>query len=188
MRHLRATLAASELFRRNPDHQPVNSRRDFNLAAQPAAVTHVESKIEHVLFHRRRLACCGAESFVDVNMTCRARASTTTFGFNTGDVVQFRGFHDGQTVLCVDRLRRTVWLNKSNLDHVLGNFPGEGWRRTTARREYHLDCRRQLTVAARTVSLTKQGIQAFEQVMRPDADCLGSRKHKAMVLGYRAST
>src|SRR5258708_29420648 len=111
--------AGSGLPLRRAHHEPVERRRDLDLARQPRIRAHIETEIQHVLFHRRRLAGLLAPGFVDIDVAGRAGASAPAFGLDAGNAMLYRRLHYGRSGLGLNRARRAGMIDIGDLDHSL---------------------------------------------------------------------
>src|ERR1019366_4852586 len=67
---------------RGGDDEPVELRRDLDLATKPRVGLHLISKIQHVFFLAGRLAGEGHPFFADIDMARRAGTAAAAFGGN----------------------------------------------------------------------------------------------------------
>src|SRR6516225_1918022 len=109
----------SGLALRRAHHEPVERGRDLDLARQPRIRAHVETEIQHVLLHWRRLSGLLAPRFVDIDVAGRAGAGTSAFGLDAGNAVLNGCLHDGRSRLGLDRARRAGMIDIGDLDHSL---------------------------------------------------------------------
>src|SRR5215831_10136334 len=103
---------------RRGDDEPVEFVGDLDLARQARVRPHVETEIQHVLFHRRRRADLLAPGFVDIDMAGGAGAGAAAFGFDAGNGVANGGFHDSRAVLDFDNAGFALMVDKVDLGHV----------------------------------------------------------------------
>src|ERR1700722_10851447 len=97
--------------------QPVEFLAHLDLARQPRARLHLIGEIEHVLFHRRRLADLLPPSVVNIDVAGRAGAGPAAFRLDAGNAVLDRRLHDGRADLAVDGARRAGGIDESDFDH-----------------------------------------------------------------------
>src|SRR5262249_32625685 len=76
-----------------------------------------KSKIQHVLFHGRRLAGLLAPRLVHIDVAGRARAGAATLRLDPRHAVFDRRFHHGRPDLAVDRARDAAGIDIGNLGH-----------------------------------------------------------------------
>ena len=67
------------------DHEAIKGFGHFDLARQPGIRLNPIGEVEHVFFHRRRLANRLAPSVINVDMARRAGASAAAFSLDAGD-------------------------------------------------------------------------------------------------------
>ena len=102
---------------RRRHHEAVEFVAHLDLARQARIRPHVETEIQHVLFHRRRRADLLAPGFVDIDVAGRAGAGAAAFGFDAGNGVADRGFHHGRAVLDFDGSFFAGMVDKVDFGH-----------------------------------------------------------------------
>src|SRR5262249_24810832 len=91
--------------------------RHLDLTGQPRVRAHVVAEVEHVLFHRRRLAGARAPGLLDIDMAGPAGDGATALGLDAGHVVLDRCFHHGRAGLAFDRVGGAVRADEGNIGH-----------------------------------------------------------------------
>src|SRR6185436_11891910 len=112
------TRAALSLTLGRPHHEAIEDLGHLDLTRQPGVWLHAIGKVEHVLFHRRRLADLLAPAFVDIDVTGRARTGTAALRFDSWHALLDRRLHDGRADFAFDRASCTLDVDESDFDHV----------------------------------------------------------------------
>src|SRR6185312_12680827 len=109
----------------NTDDEAVQFVAHLDLAGKARIRANVESEVEHVLFHRLRLADDAGPPLVDVDMAGSAGAGPAAFGLDARNAVADGVFHHRRTVLGVDLKRRAVECDVGDLGHrvIRGMIP-----------------------------------------------------------------
>jgi hypothetical protein len=84
----------SALMLRDAHDKPVEILADAELAAQTAGGADFIGKVQHVLFHLRRLTRHCPPVFIHINMAGGAGARAPAFGDDAGHIMLDRRFHD----------------------------------------------------------------------------------------------
>src|SRR6516225_5290825 len=84
------------------DQKTIQLVAHLDLTRQPRIRPHVETEVQHVLFHRRRRTDLLAPGLVDIDMAGGASAGAATLGLDARDRITDRPFHDGGAVLDFD--------------------------------------------------------------------------------------
>src|SRR3974390_965375 len=87
---------------RRRDQKTIQLVAHLDLTRQSRIRPHVETEVQHVLFHRRRWTDLLTPGLVDIDMAGGASAGAATLGFDARDRIADRPFHDGGAVLDFD--------------------------------------------------------------------------------------
>src|SRR5579871_1008972 len=97
--------------------QTVEIIAHLDLTRQPRVGLNAVCKVEHVLFHRRRLADPLPPSVFDVDVAGRAGAGAAALRFDPGHAVLDRRLHDGLADFGLDRASSALEVDKGDFDH-----------------------------------------------------------------------
>src|SRR6516225_5959630 len=84
------------------DQKTIQLVAHLDLTRQPRIRPHVETEVQHVLFHRRRGPDFLAPGLIDIDMTGCASTGAAALGLDARNRIADRPFHDGGTALDFD--------------------------------------------------------------------------------------
>src|ERR1700733_10620072 len=102
---------------RRSDGQPLKLIAHLDLARQPRIWFHVVGKIEHIFFHRRRLANFFSPRLFDVDVASRTRARSAAFGLDAWHTVLDCSLHQCRAVFALDGARRAFRIDEGDFGH-----------------------------------------------------------------------